>query len=210
MPALCFLVVRAYYAKRICRILCVSLHVSTVVDQWADFRTVGVYAMLLSFSECSTELLGDRVWLEQASHQKTTEPHSWAVENRRRTLCTLCTCADFAGEIEHATLLHQPLPVSWFHWCETSLPSTTLSGEEVMKVLTPLHLQNYAPSCLFQENTVVMHFKVRVVTGVIIQLIFLQQYFPIPVPCNITQYCMGVIARALGLRGILAMMMCFN
>ena len=75
MPALCFLVVRAYYAKRICRILCVSLHVSTVVDQWADFRTVGVYAMLLSFSECSTELLGDRVWLEQASHQKTTEPH---------------------------------------------------------------------------------------------------------------------------------------
>ena len=25
----------------------------------------------------------------------------------------------------------------------------------------------------------------------IIQLIFLQQYFPIPVPCNITRYCTG-------------------
>ena len=133
---------------------------------------------------------------------------SWKL--RRRTLYALCTCADFAGEIEHATLLHKSLPVSWFHWCEKSLPSTTLSGEEVMKALTPLHLQNYAPSCLFQENTVVMHFKVRVVTGVIIQLIFPQQYFPIPVPCNITQYCMGVIARALGLRGILATTMCFN
>ena len=44
----------------------------------------------------------------------------------------------------------------------------------------------------------------------IIQLIFLQQYFPIPVPCNITQYCTGVIAQALGLRDILATMMCFN
>ena len=29
----------------------------------------------------------------------------------------------------------------------------------------------------------------------IIQLIFLQQYFPIPVRCNITRYCTGVIAR---------------
>ena len=42
-----------------------------------------------------------------------------------------------------------------------------------------------------------------------IQLIFLQQYFPIPVLCNITRYCTGVIARA-GLRSILATMMCFN
>ena len=47
-------------------------------------------------------------------------------------------------------------------------------------------------------------------TYFIIQLIFLQQYFPIPVPCNITRYCMGVIARAQGLRGILATTMCFN
>jgi len=31
---------------------------------------------------------------------------------------------------------------------------------------------------------------------IIIQLIFLQQYFPIPVLCNITRYCTGVIARA--------------
>ena len=45
---------------------------------------------------------------------------------------------------------------------------------------------------------------------IIIQLIFLQQYFAIPVPCNITRYCTGVIARALGLRGILATTMCFN
>ena len=40
----------------------------------------------------------------------------------------------------------------------------------------------------------------------IIQLIFLQQYFTIPVQCNITRYCTGVIAQALRLytRDILA------
>ena len=42
------------------------------------------------------------------------------------------------------------------------------------------------------------------ISGFIIQLIFLQQFFPIPVPFNITRYCMGVIAGALGLRSILA------
>ena len=31
----------------------------------------------------------------------------------------------------------------------------------------------------------------------IIQLIFLQQYFPIPIPCNITRYCTSVIAQVL-------------
>ena len=40
--------------------------------------------------------------------------------------------------------------------------------------------------------------------------IFLQQYFPIPLVCNITRYCTGVFTRALELHAILASMMCFN
>ena len=32
IPALCFLVVRAYYAKRSCRILCVSLPLATYMS----------------------------------------------------------------------------------------------------------------------------------------------------------------------------------
>ena len=31
----------------------------------------------------------------------------------------------------------------------------------------------------------------KIIIKFIIQLIFLQQYFPIPVPCNITRYCTG-------------------
>ena len=64
-------------------------------------------------------------------------------------------------------------------------------------------MQRVAPS----PGSVIIHIF-------IIQLIFLQQYFPIPVPCNITRYCTGVIARVLlhgpELRGILATTMCFN
>ena len=44
----------------------------------------------------------------------------------------------------------------------------------------------------------------------IIQLIFLQPYFPIPVPGNITRYYVGVITRALGLHNIPATTVCFN
>ena len=47
---------------------------------------------------------------------------------------------------------------------------------------------------------------------IVIQLIFLQQYFSISVPYNITRYGMGmsVIAQALGLCEISAIMVCFN
>ena len=43
------------------------------------------------------------------------------------------------------------------------------NGEEVMKALAPLHLQNYAPSCLFQVNTVVMYFKFSVTLSSVIK-----------------------------------------
>ena len=49
-------------------------------------------------------------------------------------------------------------------------------------------LQLLAAMNLYSIKTLLTYF--------IIQLIFLQQYFPIPVPCNITRYCTGVIAWA--------------
>ena len=115
-----------------------------------------------------------------------------------------------------ASIMHSHLPMEHL----TSYLSTLLAARISLLVLTwYCYWRAASMSDGFDPNFTLHLYASRLqlfdrlekeIDIIIIQLIFLQQYFPIPVPCNITRYCTGVIARALGLRGILATTMCFN